>query len=185
MAQPMRKSLQFKKASKRIDRMPRFSANDVPAIKAAQIVAGPEVDLINISKTGACLGSQKSIAPGSYVRVRFVSDKGTFNVNGLVVRSNLSILKNGMPYYHAGVKFSEEFAMELGNCQSILKQIDETPELLIEEQGDMLAELPYPPSPKGESKQQTVFELTASIPSAVAELEELLKGCESNSWVDF
>jgi len=57
--------------------------------------------------------------------MKFVSDKGTFNISGSVVRSNLSTLRNGAPYYHAGVKFLKNFALELGSRQSILKQLDE------------------------------------------------------------
>jgi hypothetical protein len=186
MVKRTKKSVRFDKSSEHIQRMPRFRAGDVPAIKFTQIVAGPEVELINISKTGACLGSSKSLAPGSYVRMRFVSDKGTFNINGFIVRSNLSTLKNGVPYYHAGVKFSEEFALELGSCQSILKQLDEPPEAPIAEKENPLDELSNPSDPNGEARQyQTIFELTASLPSSVADLKELLKGCESNSWVDF
>jgi hypothetical protein len=167
MVKRTKKSVRFDKSSEHIQRM-------------------PEVELINISKTGACLGSSKSLAPGSYVRMRFVSDKGTFNINGFIVRSNLSTLKNGVPYYHAGVKFSEEFALELGSCQSILKQLDEPPEAPIAEKENPLDELSNPSDPNGEARQyQTIFELTASLPSSVADLKELLKGCESNSWVDF
>ena len=166
--------------------MPRFPASDVPTIKFTQIVAGPEVELINISKTGACLGSSKSLAPGSLVRMKFVSDQGTFAVSGFVVRSNLFALKNGVPYYHAGVKFSEELALELGNRQSILEQLDEPLEAPIAEPAQLLHELSNSPNPDIEARpDQTMLELTASFPSSVADLKEMLKGCESNSWVDF
>lgn len=186
MVQHSRKSVRFNQSSEHIQRMPRFRASDVPAIKFTQIVAGPEVELINISKTGACLGSSKSLSPGSYVRMRFVSDQGTFNINGSIVRSNLSTLKNGVPYYHAGVKFSEELSLELGEHPSILKQLDEPSEAPIAEPVNLQDEFSHPSNPSGEPKQyQTVFELTASLPSSMTDLRELLKGCESNSWVDF
>ena len=185
MVQRTKKSVRFNKSAEHIQRMPRFQASDVPAIKVTQIVAGPEVELINISKTGACLGSSKSLAPGSYVRMKFVSDKGTFNISGSVVRSNLSTLRNGAPYYHAGVKFSEEFALELGSRQSILKQLDEPPESAKTEPGGLLDELSNSSNPDCEEKpDQSIFELTASLPSSVTDLQELLKGCETNSWVD-
>lgn len=100
-------------AGSRADRRaaPRRPACSIPGLGAADIVAGPEVRLLNISRAGVLLESAGRLATGSHICLRLRAADAVFLLKGRVLRSR-TITEGGRDLrYESAVAFDEDFVL--------------------------------------------------------------------------
>ncbi len=88
---------------------PRLPPSAIDGLRAAKLVAGPEVRLVNISRGGALLETRARLLIGSKVSVKLTTKDGLFTLRGGVLRSRVTVLEAGMILYESAVVFDEEF----------------------------------------------------------------------------
>jgi len=90
---------------------PRISPKEIPAFRAVKVIAGPPVELVNISRGGALIESEARISPGSIICLRLITEDETFLLKGRVLRSKIVLLQGRTPRYQSAVAFEQEFAL--------------------------------------------------------------------------
>jgi hypothetical protein len=88
---------------------PRFSASAIPTLKSISWIGGPEVELINISRSGAMIESHERMLPGSDISLRLAIGEDVFLLKGRIVRSSTSPKKGRI--FQSGIAFNEEFKL--------------------------------------------------------------------------
>ena len=89
----------------------RLEPSQIPALKSARLVAGPEVKLINLSSSGALLESSTRILPGTGICIRLVATDATFLLRGRVLQSRASSLHGSELIYECRIALDEEFSL--------------------------------------------------------------------------
>ncbi|GEM_PF-6237911 len=100
-------------AGARADRRgaPRRPACSIPGLGAADIVAGPEVRLLNISRAGVLLESARRLSTGSHICLRLHAADAVFLLKGRVLRSR-TVTEGGCDLrYESAVAFDEDFVL--------------------------------------------------------------------------
>jgi hypothetical protein len=88
---------------------PRFSASDIPAFKNINLVDGPEVKLINISRHGALIESSERISPGSGISLLIDMTKALYLVKGRVIHWCIYPRNDKETKYQSAIAFDEDF----------------------------------------------------------------------------
>jgi hypothetical protein len=83
----------------------------IPSLKSAGLVAGPDVQLINLSSGGALLESNTRILPDASICIRLVATDALFFLRGRVLQSRASSLRGSELIYECRVAFDEEFSL--------------------------------------------------------------------------
>jgi hypothetical protein len=89
---------------------PRVLSSMLPAF-TAKVVDGADVEIVNVSKTGALARSEARMLPGAMIGLRFLTSEAAFVVFGRVVRSSLLSIEDGKPLYESALVFSQVFPM--------------------------------------------------------------------------
>lgn len=92
-------------------RAPRLPSSSIPSLRSARIVAGPEIQLVNISRVGAMLETNCRIAPGSSLSIRLVTADTVNLLRGRVLRSSARRLDGKEIVYECRVAFDEDFGL--------------------------------------------------------------------------
>ncbi|MBP1597528.1 MAG: PilZ domain protein [Acidobacteria bacterium] len=92
-------------------RAPRLAPSAIPELKSARLLAGPEIQLINLSRGGALLESDTRIIPGANICIRLVAADAVFLLRGRVLRSRASQLRGSALVYECAIAFDEEFPL--------------------------------------------------------------------------
>lgn len=87
-------------------RAPRLPPSALPPCKA-RLVGGPEVEIVNVSRTGVLTRSGARLLPGSAIGIRFITADAVFVLMGRVVRSRLVALQDGQPQYESALAFDK------------------------------------------------------------------------------
>lgn len=106
-------SRRHESAGARADRRaaPRLPACSIPGLGATEIVAGPEVRLLNISRAGVLLESAGRLSTGSHICLRLHAADAVFLLKGRVLRSK-TITEGGRDLrYESAVAFDEDFVL--------------------------------------------------------------------------
>ena len=106
-------------------RAPRLAPSAFPELKSARLLAGPEVQLINLSRGGALLESDTRIIPGANICIRLVAADAVFLLRGRVLRSRASHLRGSALIYECAVAFDEEFPL-LPGSEEVASTVAET-----------------------------------------------------------
>jgi hypothetical protein len=85
---------------------PRIEAHQLAAI-AMRLANGAEVRLVDLSRTGARLETDRRMLPNSTIAVKLVTADSSFLVSGLVVRSRVIRLTQGGLGYDVAISFSQ------------------------------------------------------------------------------
>jgi hypothetical protein len=85
---------------------PRIDAAKLAAI-AMRLANGAEVRLLDLSRTGARLETDRRMLPNSTIAVKLVTADSSFLVSGLVVRSRVIRLIQGGLGYDVAISFSQ------------------------------------------------------------------------------
>ncbi len=91
-------------------RSPRFDSSAIPNLKSVHQVEGPEVKLINISRGGALIETQKRIPPGSKISLRIVTTEKVYTLNGQILRCYVYEIEKVLTYQCA-LAFDEDFTL--------------------------------------------------------------------------
>jgi len=87
---------------------PRFDSSAIPFLKSVHQVEGPEIKLINISRTGALIETQERITPESDIFLRLVTAETVYILKGRILRCYVykidSVLK-----YQGAIAFDKDF----------------------------------------------------------------------------
>ena len=112
-------------------RAPRLAPTAIPELKSASLLAGPEIQLINLSRGGALLESDTRIVPGANICIRLVAADAVFLLRGRVLRSRASHLRGTALIYECAVAFQEEFPLLPGSeeAASAMERTDEASSL--------------------------------------------------------
>lgn len=100
-------------ARSRADRRaaPRRPACSIPGLGAADIVAGPEVRLLNISRAGVLLESAGRLSTGAHICLRLQAADAVLLLKGRVLRSR-TVTEGGRDLrYESAVAFDEDFVL--------------------------------------------------------------------------
>lgn len=89
----------------------RLDPAQIPSLKSARLVAGPDVQLINLSSGGAMLECSTRILPGASICIRLVATDALFFLRGRVLESRASSLHGSDLIYQCNVAFDEEFSL--------------------------------------------------------------------------
>src|SRR5690606_15242690 len=95
---------------------PRFSAEQLRDV-VARTATGGEIRLVDLSRGGARLETDRRMLPNSSLSLKLVTADATFVISGRVVRSRIVRLAQGGLGYDVAVSFSEP-----------LKEVPSTPE---------------------------------------------------------
>ncbi len=87
----------------------------IPSLKSARLVAGPEVQLINLSSGGAMLECNTRLLPGAGICIRLVATDALFFLKGRVLESRALSLCGSELTYQCNVAFDEEFSLLASN----------------------------------------------------------------------
>ena len=93
---------------------PRLSPSAIPSLKSVRLVAGPEVRLINISRSGALVESEARLSPGSNLCIRLVTEESMYLLKGRVVRARAAAFAGTTIRYQIAVAFDEELPILAG-----------------------------------------------------------------------
>jgi len=85
---------------------PRFEAGELQNV-AARLATGGEIVLVDLSRGGARLQSNRRMLPGSSLSLRLVTPDTTFTIAGRVIRSRIVQLSQGGLGYDLAVAFNE------------------------------------------------------------------------------
>jgi hypothetical protein len=88
---------------------PRFNASALPTLKGINRVGGPEVKLINISRSGALIESPEHMSPGSDISLRLVTAEAVYSIKGRITRCSTSSTNDRL--FQSGIAFDEDFTM--------------------------------------------------------------------------
>ena len=89
---------------------PRLAPSALPAFKSISLSSGPEVILINISRGGALLESDRRLRPSTRICLKLAVAENVHQVWGRVLRSQVSGIQGGL-HYQSAVAFEEELAL--------------------------------------------------------------------------
>lgn len=82
-----------------------------PGPQTQDLVAGPEVRLLQISRAGALLESDSRLCTGSHICLRLNAGDATFLLKGRVLRSRASAPEGGTERYESAVAFEDDFVL--------------------------------------------------------------------------
>jgi hypothetical protein len=85
----------------------RVPGDALPQV-SAQVVDGPEVRLLDVSRRGAKVETDLHLRPGTSVSIRFVAADTSFTLTGAVVRSSVAVLDEKGLKYHTALSFSSD-----------------------------------------------------------------------------
>jgi len=157
-------------------RDPRLPPSVIPAMKGARLLAGPEVQLINVSRGGALLETDARMMPGSSICIRLVAADAVFLLRGKVIRSRASALRGQVLMYESAVMFDEPFPVILNETAPQQDAAQDAAEAL---ESKAAASLPEgTPAPAVES-EPAALNVTANIPSSGPDLRQIFG---LNSW---
>ncbi len=97
----------------------------VPSLKSARLLAGPDVKILNLSSGGAMLECSARILPGASICIRLVATDALFFLRGRVLESRASSLHGAEINYTCNIAFEEEFSLLSSNPAENL-EADET-----------------------------------------------------------
>ena len=95
---------------------PRFQASAVPSITGLRLSPGGAVDLVNISCSGMLVEGNMRFAPGTRVTATFEGSFEPEQIDGAVVRCQVSSISGGTVRYQFAIQFDQrldEHAIEL------------------------------------------------------------------------
>jgi hypothetical protein len=142
---------------------PRVPASELPSL-LAQFATGATVRLIDISKSGARLETDRRMLPNATISLRLVASDAAFVIKGTVVRSRLFKMSDGGLGYDVAVAFNEPLQQ--------LPVLDEAANRLREpELPDLLPELP--PDPHWEP---ATLAMTVNLTSSGEQLLDVFNG---------
>jgi hypothetical protein len=120
------------------ERDPRLTRRDVPWLSNIKLPWGPEVDLVNISKSGMLVETTSKFAPGSAAEFHLHGTETTLAVPARVVRSEVAEVGKLGVKYQAAVAFTQEmrFPGQLGGGRS-------TPKVLANLLTDVLGDISH------------------------------------------
>jgi hypothetical protein len=84
---------------------PRLAAEQLPV--TAAFAPGPEVRLVDLSRSGARFECERRLLPGSTVALRLVTPDGAVVVRGRVVRSRIAKIDQSGLVYEVAAAFNE------------------------------------------------------------------------------
>jgi hypothetical protein len=87
---------------------PRFDASVIPHLKNVLQLEGPEVKLINISRSGALIETRERMPPKSRVSLRLDTTETVYYLEGEVLRCYVYEIDKVLKYQYA-VEFDDEF----------------------------------------------------------------------------
>ncbi len=92
-------------------RAERFDPAEIPSLKNAGLVAGPDIRLVNISRGGAMFETKNHILPGADICIRLMAMDALLFLHGRVLESRASSLSGSDLIYQCRLAFDEEFSL--------------------------------------------------------------------------
>jgi hypothetical protein len=100
---------------------PRVSASKVIPDGTTELITGQEVELVNISLSGAILiYSKVMLLPGSPVRLKLKIPGHSMNIGGRIQRCRVVALKNAKIQYEAAIILNKAFPQPLAERLRLL-----------------------------------------------------------------
>jgi hypothetical protein len=96
----------------------RVPATELPSF-TAHLVDGPEIAVVNVSRTGILTRSEARLMPGAMIGLRVLTADDSFVIFGRVVRSRLLSVDGGTPAYESALTLSREFPLLATSSASI------------------------------------------------------------------
>lgn len=151
----------------------------------ARLVGGATVRLVNFSNRGILVESDSRLLIGARASVRITTKDASLIVTGVVVRSRVKGLVNGVLLYDAGLNLDSELSLaQAEGLQDELDSVtlgDEAAESWADGEGH--ASLDMESSGGADTRQpmndEAMLQLFASVPQDLAELRRL---AASNQW---
>jgi hypothetical protein len=161
---------------------PRLPPTAIPSLKGVKLVAGPEVQLINISRGGALIESEARLSPGSHLCLRLVTAESVYLLKGRILRSKVAAVAEGCLRYQSAISFDEEFSIlpqrESPRHSECAAPDDATADSAAAIVPESLASAP-PATIRGEDESAEVETLTVNSNRTDFDLGELLR---RNAW---
>ena len=90
---------------------PKACSPAEPVPQARDLIAGPEVKLLKISRAGALIESDIRLYTGSHIWLRLNAGDATFLLKGRVLRSRASTEEGCAAHYESAVTFEDDFVL--------------------------------------------------------------------------
>ncbi len=89
----------------------RFDRAEIPSLKNAGLVAGPDIRLINISRGGAMFETKNRILPGADICIRLMAMDALLFLRGRILESRASSRSGSDLIYQCRIAFDKEFSL--------------------------------------------------------------------------
>jgi hypothetical protein len=89
---------------------PRLPTTQLPPF-SAELVDGPSIEIVNVSRTGVLTRSEARLMPGAMIGLRVLTADESFVLFGRVVRSRLLSIAEGMPQYESALALAHDFPL--------------------------------------------------------------------------
>ena len=109
---PMERRLKHQKTRSRRTAL-RFPVSDIPAFKRINLVGGPEVKLINISRRGALIECCEYMSMGSRISLQVTTEEAAAVIKGRVIRCSTASKNDKAPQYQSTIAFDEDFTLHM------------------------------------------------------------------------
>jgi hypothetical protein len=158
---------------------PRASQTALATIKA-QLAAGTEVDLKDLSRSGARFQTETRLLPGLTVAIRLMAlDGQPTTVRGRVIRSRLLKLDRGGMGYEVGIAFNELISPVVEEMTDTGAARAAAPTAAPAADSNAPAEASPAPAPPAPPIEPAPMLLTALVDQSTPELRDLFTG---NDW---
>lgn len=88
---------------------PRYESSAIPNLKSINQIGGPEVKLINISRSGALIEGPERMSPGSVIWLQIVTTGAVYHLKGHVVCSTTSSMNDQS--FQSAIAFDRDFTV--------------------------------------------------------------------------
>ena len=88
----------------------RFDPSDIPSLESVHLGEGPGMTLINISRSGALIETQRQMSPGSSVSLRIVTEEVVYLIKGQILRCHVHSIDKAVTY-RCAIAFDEDFTI--------------------------------------------------------------------------
>ncbi len=90
---------------------PRVPGSQVLKGGKAQTMTGAEINLVEVSRSGALLRSQKRLTPSSSIRIKLITPGAVYILSGRILRCAVASLREKGLQYEAAISFDQEFPL--------------------------------------------------------------------------
>jgi hypothetical protein len=145
-------------------------------LKSIDLLDGPEARLLNLSRGGVLIQTAARMMPGATIYLRLVATDAVFLVQGRVMRSRASLLRDSILLYESAVAFDGNFPLRVDDTAAPLADVTPASLALKDES---LSSMPLGQAASAEERPPAAYRVTATVSRSGPDLHQIFG---LNSW---